>query len=115
MLTTEVFVKGPEFQEIRIEARVTAVAYASFDSVTMAIIKALDKLLDPRQGDFGRELFPTSLFSTILRVPDVVAVLSLNAFVDGRRHEGLQPIKVPPDGLVFGRNHTITVEPEQDQ
>jgi predicted phage baseplate assembly protein len=115
LLTTEVFVKGPEFQEIRIESRVTAAPYASFDAVTIAIIKALDQLLDPRKGDFGRELFPTSLFSAILRVPDVVAVLSLNVFVDGRRHEGLQPVKVPPDGLVFGRNHSITVEPEQDQ
>lgn len=115
LLTTEVFVKGPEYQEVRVEAQVTAVPYASFDTVTMEVIKALDQLLDPRQGDFGRELFPTSLFSTILRVPGVRAVSLLNVFVDGRLHEDLKPVKVPPDGLVFGRgNHLITVRPEQD-
>lgn len=114
LLTTEVFVKGPEYQEVRIEARVTAAPYASFDSVTIKIIEALNQLLDPRKGEFGRELFPTSLFSVILRVPEVVAVVSLNLFVDGRLHDSLKPVRVPPDGLVFGRNHIITVEPEQD-
>ncbi|HKQ04337.1 MAG TPA: putative baseplate assembly protein [Blastocatellia bacterium] len=115
LLTTEVFVKGPEYQEVRVEARVTAEPYASFNAVTISVIKALDKLLDPRQGKFGEELFPTSLYGTILQVPSVVAVLSLNVFVNGRRHEGLKPIQVPLDGLVFGRNHIITVEPRQDQ
>lgn len=115
LLTAEVFVKGPEYQEVRVEARVTAAPYASFDQVTISVIKAIDRLLDPRKGDFGNELFPTSLFSTILQVPDVVAVLSLNVFVDGTRHEGLKPVRVPPDGLVFGRDHVITVEPAQDQ
>lgn len=116
LLTTEVFVKGPEYQEIRIEAQVTANAYASFDTVTINIIKALNQLLDPRQGEFGRELFPTRLFSTILGVQDVVAVISLNVFVEGRLHDDLKkPVKVPHDGLVFGRDHIITVKPEQDQ
>lgn len=115
LLTTEVFVKGPEYQEVRVEARVTAAPYASFDAVTMSVIKALDELLDPRKGEFGRELFPTSIFSTILRVPEVVAVLSMNVFVDGTHHEVLKPVRVPLDGLVFGRNHVITVEPAQDQ
>jgi predicted phage baseplate assembly protein len=115
LLTTEVFVKGPEFQEIRVEARVTAEPYASFDTVTLEIIKALDRLFDPRKGNFGKEIFPTSIFSAILPVKDVVAVLSLNVFVDGRLHDDLDPVRVPPDGLVFGRNHIITVEPERDQ
>lgn len=115
LLTTEVFVKEPEYQEIRVEARVSAAPYASFDAVTLAVMKAIDKLLDPRKGEFGKELFPTSLYSVILQVPDVVAVLSLNVFVDGRRHEGLEPVKVRPDGLLFGRNHIITVEPDKDQ
>jgi predicted phage baseplate assembly protein len=115
LLTTEVFVKGPEYQEIRAEARVTANPYASFDTVTLGILKSFDDLLDPRKGEFGRELFPTSLYTAILRVPDVVGVLTLNLYVDGRRYTGLQPIPVPADGLVFGRNHLITVEQATDR
>lgn len=116
LLTAEVFVKGPEYQKVRVEALVTAAPYASFDQVTISVIKAIDKLLDPRRGEFGKELFPTSLFSTILQVPDVEAVLSLNIFVDGMLHEELKkPVRVPPDGLIFGRDHVITVRPTQDE
>jgi hypothetical protein len=111
LLTTEVFVKGPEYQEIRAEARVIANPYASFDTVTINAIKAIDDLLDPRKREFGKQVFPTSLYAAILGVSDVVGVLTLNLYVDGRRYEGLQPISVPPDGLVFGRNHIVTVEP----
>lgn len=115
LLTTEVFVKGPAYQEIRVEARVTAKPYASFDAVTLEVIKKLDALLNPRTRVFGDELFPTRLYSTILEVPDVVGVLALNVYVDGRRHQGLEPITVPVDGLVFGRDHIITVSPAVDR
>ena len=115
LLTTEVFVKGPEYQEVRVEARVTADPYASFDKVTLAVIESLDKLLDPRKGQFGKELFPTSLYSAILQVPNLVGVLTLNLYVDGRRVTGLQPVLVPPDGLLFGGDHLVTVEPAKDQ
>ena len=111
LLTTEVFVKGPQYQEIRAEARVSANPYASFDVVSQAVIAAINALLDPREGAFGRELFPTNIYAAILGVADVVGVLTLNVYVDGRRYIGLQPIPVPPDGLVYGSNHIVTVEP----
>jgi predicted phage baseplate assembly protein len=114
LLTTEVFVKGPHYSEIRVEARVSANPYASFDAVTMAVLKALDLQLDPRHGHFGEDFSPTRLYSTILQVANVTGVLALNVYVDERRHIGLSPIPVPPDGLLFGRNHLITVEPATD-
>ncbi|HJT86570.1 MAG TPA: putative baseplate assembly protein, partial [Bryobacteraceae bacterium] len=114
LLTTEVFVKGPQYLEIRVEARVVANIYASFDTVTINVLNALNQELDPRQGRFGESLSPTRLFSTILQVQDVTAVLSLNLYVNGRRYTGnLDPIPVPADGLFFGRDHIITVEAAQ--
>lgn len=116
LLTTEVFVKGPEYQEVRIEARVSANPYASFDKVSRDVLKALDELLDPRRGTFGKELFPTVIYSTILRVKDVVGVLSMNVYVDGRRHIGLDEVRVPSDSLLFsGGDHIITVEGSTDK
>jgi len=111
LLTTEVFVKGPEYQQIRVEARVIANPYAAFAAVSRDILKALDTALDPRTLKFGDALSPTSLFRTILDVKDVLSVVSLNVFVDGRRLTDLKPIPVPPDGLLFGADHIITVEP----
>ena len=121
LLTTEVFVKGPRYSEIRVEARVAAKPSASFDAVTLAVLKALDKALDPREATFGADLSPTSLYGTILQVADVTGVLTLNIYVDGRRHadntghNDLKPITVPKDGLLFGNNHFITVEPATDR
>jgi predicted phage baseplate assembly protein len=116
LLTTEVFVKGPEYQEIRIEARVTANPYASFDKVTTDVLNALNAKLDPRNGEFGKDLFPTSLYSAILQVTDVVAVLSMNVYVDGRRHTRVEDmITTKADGLLYGGDHIITVEPAKDK
>lgn len=110
LLTTEVFVKGPEYQQVRVEARVTASPYASFDTVSLDVLKAIDDLLDPRRGGFGKDLSITRFYSTILNVKDVAGVATLNVFVDGRRHGERDSIKTPADGLLFGGDHIITVE-----
>ena len=115
LLTTEVFVKGPRYLEIRVEARVAANPYASFDAVSLGVLKALDEALDPGRGKFGEDLSPTSLYGAILKVADVTGVLALNIYVEGRRHLGLDSIAVPPDGLVFGHNHIVTVEAQKDK
>jgi predicted phage baseplate assembly protein len=116
LLTTEVFVKEPRYAEIRVEARVAANAYASFDSVVRDVLAALNQQLDPRHAEFGQDLSPTRLYNTILQVEKVTAVLALNIYVDGRRHtDDKEPITVPKDGLLFGNNHFITVEAATDK
>ncbi len=116
LLTTEVYVRGAEFQEIRVSARISARPAASFDAVARDVAKALDEFLDPRTWDFGRNLHPTSFFDVILDVPDVVAVETISIEVDGRPHDSLvKKVDVPPGGLVFGRGHAIVVQPEEDR
>jgi predicted phage baseplate assembly protein len=112
LLTTEVFVKGPSYQEVRVEARVAAKPYASFDTVSQNAIQAINAFLDPRQGNFGAQLFPTKLYAAIFGADsDVIGVLTLNLYVDGLRYTdpSLQPISLPPDGLFYGANHIVTV------
>jgi hypothetical protein len=115
LLTTEVFVKGPTYQQVRVEARVSANPYAAFDAVTRDVLTALGEALDPRKGTFGKDFSPTRLFSTILGVKDVVAVINLNVYVDGRRRLDLSSIAVPADGMLYGGGHIITVEPPTDR
>jgi predicted phage baseplate assembly protein len=128
LITTEIYVKGPEYQTIQVEAQVAAQPYAAFDAVERDVIKAINAFLSPlgakpqaqpaqtsstqeAQGwEFGKALYPTSLFSVILGVRDVTAVLSLSLSVNGQPHEDLkQAIVLPPDGLVYGGEHVITV------
>ncbi len=142
LLTTEVYVKGAEYQQIKVEARVEAQAYAAFDTVERDVVRAINEYLDPlgrregrEKGDcvgatsatsisagqqsggwaFGRDLFPTNLFSVILRVPDVMSVPFLAVKVDGQPHELSEPVKVALDGLLYGAaDHEITVVPVVD-
>jgi hypothetical protein len=126
LLTTEVYVKGPTYQAITVQAVVAAQPYAAFDAVALAIIKALNDYLDPlgrttpssdpnaqpatttstsnstgsssqQQGrDFGADLYPTSLFGAILAVPGVTAVPSMSITVNGQPHDDLSQAIVVP-------------------
>ncbi|MBV9956813.1 MAG: putative baseplate assembly protein [Acidobacteria bacterium] len=130
LLTTELYVKGPEYQAIKIEARVEARAYAAFDTVARNVARAINEYLDPlgrrlEEGapsggssagwDFGRDFFPTNLFSVILGVADVVSVPYLAVRVDGKPHEVHEPVRVGRDGMLYGSpEHEITVVPTVD-
>jgi predicted phage baseplate assembly protein len=115
LLTTELFVKGPEYQAITVEAVVAAQPYAAFDAVERDVINALDLYLSPL-GDpgwgFGQDLYPTSLFRVILDVKNVAAVQRMFVKVNGQPHDDLtQPVSVPDDGMVYGKGHLVTVVP----
>ncbi len=139
LVTTELYVKGPEYRQIKVEARVEANPYAAFDTVALHVTNAINAYLDPlgrsaadqvanteaastalgtpQAGwDFGRDLFPTNLFSIILRVDDVVAVPYLAVRVDGQPHDLNQPVTLARDGLLFGApDHDIVVVPSVDR
>jgi predicted phage baseplate assembly protein len=119
LLTTELFVKGPEYQAITVEAVIAAQPYAAFDAVERDVIAALDDYLDPlgEPGwEFDQDLYPTSLFKVILDIKDVAAVQRIAVSVNGQPHDDLtQPIAVPDDGMVYGKGHAVTVVPLRDR
>ncbi len=116
LITTEVYVRGPEYHEVRVEAFVEAKRNASFDSVSRNVTKALDKFFNPKTWVFGEDLYPTKVFKAVLDADlDLVAVKNLNIYVDGRPYNGLEQIPLKPGELVFGRGHLIVVRPAQDR
>lgn len=131
LLTTEVYVKGPTYTAIKVEATVQARSGAAFGAVANAVKLEINRLLDPvgRRSQtmmeanrapqtpwaFGQDLYPTGLYSTIMRVDDVVAVDHLAILVNGLPHELDERVSIAPDGLVYGvEDHDITVLPQQD-
>lgn len=112
LITTEVFVKGPEYQAVKVEVTVAAQPYAAFDAVSRDIEKALKAYLDPSTKEFGQDFYPTGFYDVILDVANIMAVQSLRVFVNGRLHEPLnQRVVLRPDELLFGTDHAITVVP----
>jgi hypothetical protein len=114
LITTELYVRGPEYAAIRVEASVLAPPYASFDQVSQDVSKAIDEYLDPIKGklDFGEDFYPTNLLGAILALDLVSAVPSMKVYVNRVLHADLsQPVTVQPFGLYYGAEHTITVGP----
>ncbi len=115
LLTTEVYLKAPEYLPVSVEARIAAQPYAAFDAVSIQVAEAIDNYLDPLTWDFGKDLHPSCLYDVILDVEGVSSIQFLDVYVHDKLHaKQHEPIKLPRDGLVFGRDHKIKVVPEVD-
>jgi hypothetical protein len=116
LITTEVYVTGPEYRQVRVEAFIQAKANASFDSVSRNVKKALTALLNPKVWIFGRDLHGSAIFREVLDADDnIVGVKNLNIYVDGRPVDALTQIPLTKRQLVYGGDHLIVVVPEEDK
>jgi predicted phage baseplate assembly protein len=128
LLTTELYVRGPEYIPIGVEARIAARAYEAFDTVKLKVEEALNDYLSPLRRkveggrtsfagwEFGQDLHPTSLYGVIQGVKGVASVESLTVYIRGNPHDSnLKPIPLLPAQLVYGAGHQITVSPERDR
>lgn len=116
LLTTEVFVVPPRYQAIAVSATMVPEAGASPDAIAQAAETAINGYLNPLTGGvdgngwpFGQSLIPTNLYAVLARVAGVAGVTSLSVAVDGRDYPVDSPVAVPPDGLLYGAGHTMTV------
>jgi predicted phage baseplate assembly protein len=134
LLTSEVYVKGPEYLVARVEAILEANPYAAFDQVENNAVQALNDALDPLIPErdaassppgvipprkigraFGLDLFPTSLFSILQNVKDVRAVRNLIITVNGVGLALNSRHRLKPDQMLYGASdHRITVVPHKD-
>ena len=78
---------------------------------------ALNEFLDPMRWEFGRDLFPTNLFDSILEVDGVRAVERLRIFVNDQPHSDdlNDRVVLEPGNLVYGADHEIVVVPHEEQ
>ncbi len=136
-IATELHTVGPRYRRITVTARVEAEPYASFDTVKLAVVGALNAALDPLgrpapplpgeqapaeepRGpgrDFGRDFAPTSLYGVILGVAGVASVPQLQLELDGSPWDDPStPIVLDADELLYGADdHEIAVLPRQER
>lgn len=121
LLTTELYVKGPEFVEIRVEVKVTATPQVAAGTVERLVREAVDERLDPLDWPFGRDFNPTGLYRDIYRVKDefdneiIRNVEHLAVFVKHQPHDLRTPVELKPDQLIYAGEHDIVVVPDQDR
>jgi predicted phage baseplate assembly protein len=133
LLTSEIYIKGPEYLPVRVEAILEANPYAAFDLVENEAVQALNDALDPLVPErgatvkpgitprrkvgraFGLDFYPTSLFSTLQNVKDVKAIRNLTVRINGMELPLNNPFRLKADQMLYGvLDHTITVVPYKD-
>lgn len=119
LITTEVYVAAPTFLEVRIEVRLLVAPQAAFDQVKADARARLDDFLSPAKRDFGQDLSPAALYSTLLGPSDpnrtIHSVEDLIVYVDGQEQDLRRPMKVRTDTLIYPGNHLIVVRPDPDE
>lgn len=114
LITTELFVTGPDYQAVSVTASVIVTPGHAPEAVIAAVGDAIDAFLHPLIGGldkagwpFGRDLIPTNLYAVMSKVDGVTGVTALAVAVDGRDHPLGQPVKVTSTGLLHGGTHVI--------
>jgi predicted phage baseplate assembly protein len=116
IITSEVYVSGPRFIEVRIEARLFAPPDSAFDMVAEEARKRVDKFLSPFERELGADMSPAALYGQLFGTDGQVrSVQDLLIYVDGLPHELGRQIVVPPDALVYPGSHLIVVRPDTDR
>lgn len=112
LLTTEVYVKGPDYKEIRVEAFVEAKPASSFDSIARNIKKALGLLFDPKSWKFGFSLHQSTISKIVLEAdPAILGIRQMNIYIDDRLRDGPDQIPLNPGEQFYGGEHLIVVTP----
>ena len=108
-------VVGPEYLEVRVNAKIRTRPHTNTTRVREAIVRTLNSFLDPRSGGpekrgwpFGRDVYRSEIMQLIDGVPGVDHVMALRLGTpEGESHCGNLPLC--PHGLTTPGAHQIGV------
>ena len=119
LLTTELFVVGPRYVSVSVEATVVARDDADPGRVRQDVESALSRYLSPLSGGddgrgwpFGGAIRYSQVLQRVITVDGVDSVPTLVLIVDGERMVECRDVPIEPiapNGLVFSLPHAITV------
>jgi predicted phage baseplate assembly protein len=116
LLTTELFVVGPVYVAVSVEASVVASDDADRGQVKESIETALSAYLHPLTGGedglgwpFGGTIRYSQVLQRVFTVAGVESVPSLFLIVDGERRTECRDVPIDPNALVYPGAHAITV------
>lgn len=121
LLTSELFVIGPRYQEVIINAELVADDSADLAVVKTDVVNSVTRYFDPIIGGeassleqdgagwpFGGDIFYSLLYKRLL-IAGVKRVVSLNVTLDGEDYEPCQDVPVPVGILLSNGAHEIEV------
>ena len=116
LVTTEVYVKGPDYRKVEIEVSVIADPRSLIAVVTKTLTDRLLAYFNPIKGGsdrtgwaFGQAIYSSETFRQILITPGVLRIVSgsLKTYVDDVPREG--DVALGPSEIVYSLKHTVVV------
>ena len=118
VVTTELYVAPPGYQEVQINAGIVVAPDADLGTVQTGVIAALDTYFHALTGGddgtgwpFGGTIFYSSVYRVIFAVDGVERVLNndLAILLDGAAAEPCRDVPIAAGGLLYSGTHTINV------
>lgn len=116
LLTTELYVIGPTYQQVQISGSVLAAPSADLAQVSDALEAALLAYYNPLTGGedgsgwpFGGTVYFSLLFKLVFSVAGVQSIGQLVITLDGQAQPVCTDVPIKPDALVYSVQHSVTV------
>ena len=116
LLTTEVLVLKPTYQEVTVVAEIVALDAADSTQVHDGIADALEDYFHPLRGGedgsgwpFGGSIYYSRVYQRVSGVPGVASIERLTIVVDGEEKERCTDVTIAPNGLLSSGEHTVRV------
>lgn len=116
LLTTELFVVPPTYQQVKVHAEVIAQNSADLAEVSNAIQAALLDYFHPLHGGedgqgwpFGGTIFFSRVYQQILKISGVDHIEKILITVDGQQYPQCTDIQIKPAALLFSTEHEVLV------
>ncbi|MDD5320323.1 MAG: putative baseplate assembly protein [Methylococcales bacterium] len=122
LLTTELYVIKPTYQQVEVQGEVIVNGNADLAEVNERIEKTLLDYLHPLKGGedglgwpFGGTIYYSRVYQHVFTVPGVQSIQRLVIVLDGEQQEECRDIPIQDDALVYSTQHNIQVQYSFDE
>jgi hypothetical protein len=116
LITTEVFVLKPQYQQVEVHGEVVALDTADAAQVHQGIVTSLVDYFHPlRGGDdkqgwpFGGTIHYSKVYQRVFGVPGVASITRLTIVLDGEEQDECTDVPIARNGLLSSVEHAISV------
>jgi predicted phage baseplate assembly protein len=122
LLTTELYVIKPTYQQVEVQGEVIVNGNADLAEVDELIEKTLLDYFHPLKGGedglgwpFGGTIFYSRVYQRVFTVAGVQSIQRLVIVLDGEQQEECRDIPIQEDALVYSTQHNIQVQYSFDE
>lgn len=116
LLTTEVFVMGPTYQQVEVRGQVIVDDNADLGEVKKEVEETLTTYFHPLKGGdegggwpFGGTIFYSKVMNRIFGIRGVARIEQLELYLNGQKKEKCTDVEIKPLGLIYSIEHQVEV------